>query len=160
MHACDHEAYLAGDQQPKADLTSMAHGLELRSPLLDQDLVAWAATLPVHLKRRGSVGKRVLRQAARPWLPDDVIDRRKQGFGVPVGDWLRGPLAGLADDLLLDGRTRDRGLLDTGALAATLREHRAGADRAAVLWSALVLELWCRTCHDPAPVARPRALAL
>lgn len=158
--ACDQEAYLAGDLLPKADLTSMAHGLELRSPLLDQELVAWAARLPTSYKRRGAVGKRVLRAAAEPWLSRELIDRRKQGFAVPVGDWLRGPLGPLADDVLLDARTRDRGLLDTGALTRTLREHRAGTDRSAVLWSALVLELWCRICHDPAPVARPRALAL
>jgi asparagine synthase (glutamine-hydrolysing) len=156
--ACDQGAYLAGDLLPKADLTSMAHGLELRSPLLDQDIVEWAATLPPSLKRRGTAGKRVLRAAAAPWLPKAILDRPKQGFAVPVGAWLRGPLRELAHDILLDRRTRDRGLIDTQAAAATLRAHQAGQDRAAVLWSMLVLELWCRTC-DRAPAAgRDRAL--
>ncbi|MCW3016470.1 MAG: hypothetical protein JWO02_3562 [Solirubrobacterales bacterium] len=148
--ACDQAAYLAGDLLPKADLTSMAHGLELRSPLLDQELVEWAATLPAALKRRGATGKRVLRAAAAPWLPAGILDRPKQGFAVPVGAWLRGPLRDLAHDVLLDRRTRDRGLIDTRAAAATLRAHQAGEDRAAVLWSMLILELWCRTCHDTA----------
>ncbi|MCW3000508.1 MAG: hypothetical protein JWN65_4057 [Solirubrobacterales bacterium] len=158
--ACDQEAYLAGDLLPKADLTSMAHGLELRSPLLDQDIVEWAATLPPGLKRRGAAGKRVLRAAAAPWLPQAILDRPKQGFAVPIGAWLRGPLRELAHDILLDRRTRDRGLIDTHAAAATLRAHQAGQDRGAVLWSMLVLELWCRSC-DPQPVAgRERALVV
>jgi asparagine synthase (glutamine-hydrolysing) len=159
--ACDQAAYLAGDLLPKADLTSMAHGLELRSPLLDQDLVAWAATLPPHLKRRGAAGKRVLKEAVAPWLPPGLLDRPKQGFAVPVGAWLRGPLNTLAHDILLAPDTRERGLIDTAAAAATLRAHERGEDRSAVLWSMLIMELWCRTWHDaprPAPAAPPVAV--
>ncbi len=156
--ACDQAAYLAGDLLPKADLTSMAHGLELRSPLLDQEIVDWSARLPGHLKRRGASGKLVLKAAAAPWLPASIPGRPKQGFAVPIGAWLRGPLAELVHDVLLDRRTADRGLLDPRAVAATLRDHSAGVDRAAVLWSMLILELWLRTCHDEPAVAVPMAV--
>ncbi len=157
--ACDQAAYLPGDLLPKADLTSMAHGLELRSPLLDQELVDWAGRLPPRLKRRGAAGKLVLKAAVAPWLPPEIPGRPKQGFAVPVGAWLRGPLSELAHDVLLDRRIADRGLLDPAGTAATLAAHLRGEDRSAVLWSMLVLELWCRTALDEDAVPdRPELL--
>lgn len=159
LGAVDRETYLAADLLPKADLTSMAHGLELRSPLLDHELLEWSATIPPWLKRRGATGKRVLREAARPWLGDEVALRPKQGFAVPVSDWLRGPLRELAADILLSRRAADRGLLERSAIERVLSDHCAGADRGAVLWSALTLELWCRAHADPAGEPRRRPLA-
>jgi asparagine synthase (glutamine-hydrolysing) len=152
--AVDHATYLPGDLLVKADLTSMAHGLELRSPFLDHELAAWAARLPEELKRRGGEGKLVLREALRPWLGAGILDRPKQGWAVPVSAWLRGPLQELAGDVLLDRTARERGLLDVPAVERRLAAHRAGEDHGLVLWTLLMLELWWRTCVD-APAAAP-----
>lgn len=142
----DRTTYLADDLLPKVDLASMAHGLEVRSPLLDHRLLELAARLPVeHLR-----GKRILRRIAAEWLPADVVSRPKQGFAVPIGGWLRGDLRGMAEEVLLDPSTLDRGLFRRPAVERLLDEHHRGLDRTLPLWSLLCLELWFRTCVDVA----------
>src|SRR5207342_1213286 len=99
----DTRLYLPLDILTKVDRMSMAHSIESREPLLDHKLVEFAATIPAALQIRNGSGKHVFKQAMRGVLPDAVIDRRKQGFGVPLGHWFRGQLSGFLRDLLLSG---------------------------------------------------------
>jgi asparagine synthase (glutamine-hydrolysing) len=152
--AIDVETYLPDDLLVKSDITSMAHGLEVRSPLLDHILVEHCAQLPMRLKARGRHDKVLLRDIARGWLPDEIVERPKHGFAVPVDAWLRGPLRELPE-LLLEPRALDRGLFVASQVRAVIDEHRAGHDRSLLLWALLALELWHRTCVDVAPAVRP-----
>lgn len=137
-------AYLLDDLLPKMDRMSMAHGLEARSPFLDRELTTYAATLPDAYKRRGAAGKVVLKEALRGMVPDEVLTRPKQGFGLPLGEWFRGELAPLVADTLLD-RPRLAAHLRADTVRQLYEEHQAGrADRGHALWTLLVLELWLR----------------
>ena len=91
----------------KVDIATMAHGLEGRSPLLDHEVMEFAATLPFDLKRAGRRGKHILKQAVRGLLPPEILDRKKMGFGVPLEHWFRGDLEEMARDVLLSGSGRD-----------------------------------------------------
>lgn len=142
--AFDQEAWLADDLLVKADKMTMAHGLELRPPLLDSRLIEELAGWPDAWKHDGRVGKRILRRAAQGIVPRAILERPKIGFGTPAGAWLRGPLRLLAHDLLTGDRSlagergglvRVRGLLD---------EQNRGRDRTNELWTLLALELWRR----------------
>jgi asparagine synthase (glutamine-hydrolysing) len=156
MLEVDINTYLVDDLIAKIDIATMAHSLEARSPLLDHELMELAASIPADMKVRGSQKKWILREALRGWLPDEILDRPKQGFSVPESDWLRTDLAGFARDVLLDRASLDRGYFDERAVRGLIDRHAAGADvEARRLWSLLVLELWHRECVDqaPAPVA-------
>jgi asparagine synthase (glutamine-hydrolysing) len=136
--------YLLDDLLPKMDRMTMAHGLEARSPLLDRDLFEYVAGLPDRLKRRGSRGKRVLKEAVRDLLPASILRRPKHGFGVPLGAWFRGELRPLVEDTLL-AQPRLGRWLRAGAVRAIHEEHVSGrADRGHQLWTLLTLELWLR----------------
>ncbi len=142
--ATDMAAYLPGDLLVKADRMAMAHGLEGRSPLLDHELAEWAARLPVNLKMRGRTSKYLLRTAFADLLPEPVQDQGKQGFGIPIGKWLREDLSGWCRETLLEGVAAKR-LLRPQALAALLEEHRLGrVDHGKRLWALLSLETWLR----------------
>lgn len=148
LMAVDLDTYLADDLLAKVDVTSMANSLEVRSPLLDHRLMELAATMPTRLKLRGTEGKIALREAARDWLPDGILDRPKQGFAVPLENWLRGEMRSLPEELLLDPAATGRGIFRPGAVQAMIAEHRDGLDRADQLWAMINLELWFRTCVD------------
>jgi asparagine synthase (glutamine-hydrolysing) len=136
--------YLHDDLLPKMDRMTMAHGLEARSPFLDRDLVSYAASLPDDFKRRGPVGKVVLKEAMRDLVPADLLRRPKQGFGLPVGEWFRGDLREMVSDTLLT-RPRLAAHLRIDTVRALWEEHLSGrADRGHALWTLLVLELWLR----------------
>ncbi len=146
LQRLDLETYLPGDLLPKSDLASMAHSLELRSPLLDHRVVELGLSLPDRLKRRGREGKIALRRAFADVLPPEVAARGKAGFGVPLADWFRGPLRPLAQDLLLGGDTHSAGWFRRAALERLLAEHVSGdADNGHRLWTLVMLELWLRT---------------
>jgi len=133
----------------KQDQMSMAASIESRVPFLDHHLVEFAAQLPPRMKLRGLTTKWILREAVKPLLPATILTRRKMGFPVPFGLWLRGAGAGIARDVLLDRRARQRGLTDTTAVAALIDAHAAGRlDSTDVLWSLMNLELWYRTFID------------
>ena len=133
----------------KQDQMSMAASIESRVPFLDHKLVEFAARLPVRWKHNGLTSKRVLREAARDLLPREILERPKMGFPVPVGEWLRGPWNGVARDVLLDRRSRERGLIEPAAVERLLHDHAAGRRNATdPLWSLLNLELWYRTFID------------
>jgi asparagine synthase (glutamine-hydrolysing) len=139
----DIQQYLPDDVLVKMDIASMAHGLEVRSPLLDHELVEFAASLPVEWKLRGNVQKYILREAFRDDLPSGIVDRRKMGFGVPIDHWLRNELRSTAYEILLDRRAIDRGYFRAAAVRRLLDEHSSGrANHQFVLWALLMLELW------------------
>ena len=111
MLEVDTMTLLAGDLIPKIDIATMAYALEARSPLLDHELMEFAASIPADLKVRGAEKKWIFRQALRGWIPDEILDRPKQGFTVPIGEWFRNELHDLVRDVLLDPGTLGRGLL-------------------------------------------------
>lgn len=157
LQALDVETYLPGDLLPKSDIASMAHSLELRSPLLDHRVVELGLALPERLKRDGREGKVALRRAFADALPAEVAGRGKVGLGLPLAAWFRGELKPLAHDVLLDGRARSRGLLHGGAIEGLLAEHESGrADNGHALWTLVMLELWQRA-HVDAPVSAAAA---
>jgi asparagine synthase (glutamine-hydrolysing) len=118
-------------------------------PFLDHHLVEFAAALPPRMKLRGFSTKWILRQAVKPLLPSSILTRRKMGFPVPFSIWMRGPAGDLARDVLLDSRTRQRGITDPAAVEQLLDSHRRGtAEGGDALWSLLNLELWYRTFID------------
>jgi asparagine synthase (glutamine-hydrolysing) len=133
----------------KQDQMSMATSIESRVPFLDHELVEFAARLPDAWKLSGLTTKRVLREAMKGLLPDSILNRPKMGFPVPFAQWTRDGWNGVLRDVLLDGRTRERGLIDPSAVNALLQDHAAGrtagGDR---LWTLLNLELWYRTFID------------
>jgi len=139
--------YLLDDLLPKMDRMTMAHGLEARSPFLDRELCTYAASLPDGFKRRGANGKVVLKEALRGLVPDDLLRRPKQGFGLPLGEWFRGDLREMVSDTLMD-RPRLAAHLRLDTVRSLWSEHLSGrADRGHALWTLLVLELWMRA-HD------------
>jgi asparagine synthase (glutamine-hydrolysing) len=145
LQRLDIETYLAGDLLPKADIASMAHSLELRSPLLDHRVVELGLSLPAALKTKGLTGKIALRRAFRHDLPPQVAGRGKTGFGVPLGRWFREDLRDFAHDAFAG----ERGWFDTTELQRLLAEHEARrADHGHRLWCLLMLELWAREYVD------------
>ena len=106
----DVNTYLPGDLLVKMDIASMAHSLEVRSPFLDHRLMELAARLPSGAKARGTKTKIPLKNVLRSVVPDDIIDRPKWGFSIPLAEWMRGPLGIAVRDVLLDERTRARGM--------------------------------------------------
>lgn len=135
--------YLPGDLLTKVDRASMAVSLEVRVPFLDPDLFAFAWGLSHDQRVRNGQGKWVLRELLRRSLPDHLIDRPKMGFGVPVGQWLRGPLRSWADELLDPELVRDQGLLDPSVVEQRWTTHRDGhADLTFQVWSLLMFQAW------------------
>jgi asparagine synthase (glutamine-hydrolysing) len=145
----DVKTYLVDDIMTKVDRMSMAVSLEAREPLLDHKLLEYAATVPTSLKLKDGRGKYLLRRLLARRVPSAIVDRPKHGFEAPVGEWLRGPLAPLVTDLLLDGRLRRRGIFNERSVASLWREHRTGErDHRHRLWSLVMLELWFRQFVD------------
>src|SRR5207302_2370505 len=145
----DVKTYLVDDILTKVDKMSMAVSLEARVPLLDHKLLEFAAAVPTSLKLENGRGKYLLRRLLERRLPKSIVDRPKHGFEAPTGEWLRGPLAPMVDDLLLDGQLSDRGVFEQRAVADMWREHRDGTrDHRHRLGSLVLLELWFRECAD------------
>jgi asparagine synthase (glutamine-hydrolysing) len=141
--------YLPEDILAKVDRTSMLTSLETRVPLLDHVVMEHAARMPSRMKLRDGTGKYVLKAAMRSHLPREILIRPKMGFGVPLGAWFRGDLRDFARDVLLDSRSRQRGIVRPDAVARLLDLHLEGSrDHSARLWSLMCFELWCRTWWD------------
>ena len=133
----------------KQDQMSMATSIESRVPFLDHKLVEYAAALPDEWKLQGWTTKRVLREAMKGLLPESILSRPKMGFPVPFAGWTRGAWNGVVREVLLDRRSRERGLIDPMAVDRLLRDHRTGrTDGGDRLWTLLNLELWHRTFID------------
>ena len=124
---------------------SMAHGLEVRSPLLDDALVDFALRLPPRFKVRGLSLKRVLKEAMHDVLPSDLLHRRKRGFGVPLDRWLRTDLRTYAEGMLSGRSTRVGELVDGSAVRSIVAEHMcARANHGHGIWTLLTLEVFLR----------------
>jgi asparagine synthase (glutamine-hydrolysing) len=147
----DFQTYLPDDILVKVDIASMAHALEVRCPLLDHEVVEFAASLPSKMKLRGLTGKAILKAAAADWLPRNILDRRKQGFALPIDRWMREDLAGMSRDLLLDPTARARGLFSPAAVEQLLTRHQEGESRGLQIWNLLMLEHWFRAFIDRSP---------
>jgi asparagine synthase (glutamine-hydrolysing) len=151
----DSKTYLPGDILVKVDRMSMANSLETRAPLLDHRLIEFAQTIPASFKLRGLETKYILKRAAQGLIPDEIINRPKQGFDVPIRRWLNRELREMLDDTLNDRRARERGDFNHRAVLSILDEHRRGVrDHSRQLWSLLVLELWRRAFIDQQPETR------
>lgn len=139
----DLHTYLPCDLNTKVDIASMAQGLEVRQPFLDHEVVELAAGLPNGWKQRWRRGKRILEDAFGEMLPKTIWARRKQGFGVPLDHWFRGPLRELTVDTLLGQAALERGIFDATQVRTLIDQHVSGKfDHAYRLWALLMLEMW------------------
>jgi asparagine synthase (glutamine-hydrolysing) len=149
MLAADVELYLPGDLLAKVDIASMHYSLEARCPLLDHELMELAATAPPELKLHGREKKVGFRAALRGWVPDEILDRPKRGFELPIAEWLRGDLGSFAQDVLLDPRTRQCDVINPDYARDLLTRHIDGhEDHSGQLWTLLVLELWYQEAKE------------
>ncbi len=155
----DQHTYLVGDINTKVDRASMAHSLEVREPLMDHELVEWAATLPSSLKLVGGNGKMFFKKAMEPHLPHDVLYRPKMGFAVPLQRWFRGPLKARVRSALLEGPMIEGGWLDAAAVRRIVDENERGAhDHSTPIWTMLMFDAFLRRQDGLSP-AQPLVLA-
>src|SRR6202021_2284973 len=142
----DTKTYLVGDILTKVDRMSMATSLEVRVPMLDQDFVEWAAALPLEWKFRESTRKYLLKRLAeRLGIPAELLHRPKQGFQLPLEQWLRGELKQKFLAILTEPRSLERGYFRPEAVRGLVDEHvRGRRNRSGVLWKMLILEWWHR----------------
>jgi len=141
----DLNTYLPGDLLVKMDIATMAYSVEGRSPLLDHHLMEFAAALPSDLKLRGTAGKKILKSALRGVIPDEVLDRPKMGFGVPLIRWFREELRDLPGEVLLGSDSRIHAYIKPAAVERMIQQHHAETvDHSLRLWVLLQLEYWHR----------------
>jgi len=141
----DIKLYLADDILTKVDRASMAVSLEVRCPLLDHRLMELAARIPSSLKLRSREGKYIFKRAMNGLLPPEILNRRKQGFVVPLATWLRAELRELAESLLFDSSAND-GWLEPSTVSALWQKHQSGLrDYSRPLWTILMFRMWQRT---------------
>jgi asparagine synthase (glutamine-hydrolysing) len=151
MISADVNVVLPDDFLVKVDRASMAHGLEVRPPLLDHELFELAAQIPSRFKVRAGETKWILRQAYRDRLPDEILWRPKHGFEVPIDAWLRGPLRSMFEEAVFDPQARVRDFVDVGTARKVYEAHLEGRGKhggeqaigyGPVLWALLVLARW------------------
>jgi len=148
MTRSDFDAYLPGDLLVKIDMATMANSLELRSPMLDVNVVEWGSSLPRKYKINGLETKRILKDVARSLVPANLIDRPKMGFGIPRAEWLRTGMKEMVIDTLTDATATQRGWFNAGEVKKVIDIHMAGEDKDSLIWPMLMLELWARTWLD------------
>lgn len=146
---------LPSDMLTRLDRASMAHSLEARVPFLSHKMVDWALAVPTHLKLRGGVGKYLLRQAAQPWLPAEILKLPKQGFQIPMASWLRsGPFADFALDTWVQSGAESSGYLHGNQVRKLFEEHRSGAgDHSRFLYAIMMFSLWWNSFQGRAAIA-------
>jgi asparagine synthase (glutamine-hydrolysing) len=145
----DLSIYLADDILVKVDRMSMATSLETRAPLLDAEVMELAFSLPGDLKMKGGERKYILKRALRGLVPPRVLTRSKEGFSIPMKNWLRQELAPLMRDLLAPERVARRGLFEPAAVVRRIEEHLAGRENHAhLLFSLMVFERWAQAFLD------------
>lgn len=143
MQFLDLNFYMAEDILTKVDRASMAVSLEVRAPFLDPRIAEFAAKIPLEYKLKGSNGKRILKKAVEPFLPKEILQRPKKGFGIPIAEWLKGRLNPLMHDLLDVKRLREQGLFNAEFVQKIIREHETGkASHHKQLWTLLVFQFW------------------
>lgn len=156
VQIADYKTYLPGALLPKMDVATMAASVEARSPLLDHRVVELALSLPTEAKIGGG-GKTALREAFRGRVPDAVLDGPKRGLGMPLHDWLRGPLAGLATALLASDDSHVRTVVRPAVIDRLLRRHASGVPHGRRLWALMCLEMWFRVFISEPPSLVPPA---
>jgi asparagine synthase (glutamine-hydrolysing) len=145
----DSKTYLPGDIMTKVDRMSMAVSLEARAPLLDHKLIDFVTHIPASMKLAGNETKHILKRAVSDLVPKEILNRPKQGFGVPVQEWINQQLRERMHEILSDSRTRERGYVNPAYLEVLLDEHERGRrDHSVGLWALLMLELWHRQFVD------------
>lgn len=156
--------FLADHNLNYTDKTSMAHGVEVRVPLLDRELVDFAARIPPRMKQKGRVGKSIFKRAMQPLLPRDVIYRKKSGFGAPLAQWLRNDLRDLVEDTLSERSLANRGLFDPQGVRRLINLQRTNTvDGTYPLFAVMCVELWLRMFVDgklPAGIAVSQSLSV
>jgi asparagine synthase (glutamine-hydrolysing) len=148
MIRSDLTSYLPGDLLVKADLATMANSLELRSPMLDVNVVEWGVSLPRKYKVKGFEAKHILKDVARSLVPAELIDRPKMGFGIPRALWLRTGMKEIVLDTLTDTTATQRGWFHPSEVKKVIDLHMVGEDQDNLIWPMLMLELWARTWLD------------
>ena len=148
MIRSDLDAYLPGDLLVKVDIATMANSLELRSPMLDVNVVEWGLSLPRKYKIKGFETKHILKDVARSLVPAELIDRPKMGFGIPRAEWLRTGMKELVIDTLTDTTATQRSWFNPKEVSKVIDGHMAGEDKDNLIWPMLMLELWARTWLD------------
>jgi asparagine synthase (glutamine-hydrolysing) len=139
----DFRTYLEDNLLVKVDRASMACSLEMRTPFLDQRLVEFAAGIPASVKLRHFRMKHILKRAVAPWLPEEIVNRQKRGFSVPIAAWMRRELRPLIERVLSPERLKRAGWIDAAYVQKLLQEHWSGrADHRKPLWTLLMFELW------------------
>jgi asparagine synthase (glutamine-hydrolysing) len=145
----DSKTYLPGDILTKVDRMSMASSLEARSPLLDHKLIEFVTRIPSSLKMNGGETKYIFKKAVEGFVPREILHREKQGFGVPIGEWINSQLKARITGELADRRTMERGYFDPKYVGVLLDEHQRGRrDHSHTLWTLWMLELWHRKFID------------
>ncbi|HKE56202.1 MAG TPA: asparagine synthase (glutamine-hydrolyzing) [Pyrinomonadaceae bacterium] len=145
----DSKTYLPGDILAKVDRTSMAASLEARAPLLDHKLIDFVTRIPASLKMAGLETKHLFKRAVQDVVPAEILNRPKQGFGVPIQEWINRQLRERMRETLMDQRTRERGFVETTYVDLLLAEHeRERRDHSNGLWALMMLELWLRNYLD------------
>jgi len=143
MRYADMETYLADDLMPKVDVASMAHGLEVRAPLLDQEVVRFGLSLPDEYLLDARGGKRILRDLLLRHLPQELVNRPKRGFSIPLDLWFRGALRPRVEALTGSERLGDLGLLNPASIRKLADEHILGhRDHSQRLYSLIILDEW------------------
>ncbi|TRZ85481.1 MAG: asparagine synthase (glutamine-hydrolyzing) [Streptomycetaceae bacterium] len=148
MIRSDFGAYLPGDLLVKVDIATMANSLELRSPMLDVNVVEWGVSLPRKYKIKGFETKHILKDVARSLVPANLIDRPKMGFGIPRAEWLRTGMKEMVIDTLTDVTATQRGWFNSVEVKKVIDIHMTGEDKDNIIWPMLMLELWARTWLD------------
>jgi asparagine synthase (glutamine-hydrolysing) len=145
----DQQTYLPNDLLVKVDIASMAVSLEARSPFLDHHLIEFAAKLPENIKVSGLDTKTLLKKITAKLVPPEVVYRRKMGFGVPVGYWLRNEMKDFLYEILLSEKSLNRGIFKPAAIKDLIQQHVSGReDHTFPVWTLLMLELWFQMFID------------
>ncbi|MBC7795927.1 MAG: asparagine synthase (glutamine-hydrolyzing) [Pyrinomonadaceae bacterium] len=145
----DGRTYLPSDILTKVDRMTMAASLEARAPLLDHELIEFVGKIPAALKLKGLTTKHIFKQALTGIVPDEILHRKKQGFGVPIDVWINNQLRERISETLLESRTLERGMFDAKYIKTLLDEHsKKRRDNSHALWELFVLELWQRRHLD------------
>ena len=142
MQLLDSLTYLPDDILTKVDRASMAVGLEARVPLLDYRLVEAAWGLPKEMKIHKGISKRILREVLYKKVPKKLLDRPKMGFGIPLAEWLRGPLRDWAESLLNEREMSQQGIFDVQEVRCRWKRHLAGENWAYLIWDVLMFQSW------------------